>query len=261
MPSLRRSVSSPLVRASPYPAASALAVVNRPRRANSGAEPLRRRVLADIEWWRVLDGQQEEPEPDADVEAVPTADQSAEANQGADMDHDALRALGPAETDADAMRQIVLRPSTPANELALGDVDSATEVRAHIKPNVPKHKKANTHPRQASSLMTPFAALSISALAPSTPPRTRHARQEASDASTDSSPDTSPRADAAAFAFHDGALALALLESRLADADAPPPSFLARPGAPLHALRSISWSGFDAPRGPVDDRFGDVVFL
>lgn len=65
MPSLRRSFSSPSVRSSPYP--STLSTTNpssiraratpiHPRRS-SGSATADRRVLADIEWWRVYDGQ------------------------------------------------------------------------------------------------------------------------------------------------------------------------------------------------------------
>lgn len=62
MPSLRRTLSSPAVRSSPYPPSPTH--LNGPRaagghgpRRSSGAEPSRRRVLADIDWWIVQDGQ------------------------------------------------------------------------------------------------------------------------------------------------------------------------------------------------------------
>ncbi|KAH7889633.1 hypothetical protein F5I97DRAFT_1924165 [Phlebopus sp. FC_14] len=59
MPSLRRSFSSPAVRSSPYPTSTsnrARASGQHPRRS-SGSSTSERRVLADIEWWRVSDGQ------------------------------------------------------------------------------------------------------------------------------------------------------------------------------------------------------------
>ncbi len=64
MPSLRRTFSSPAVRSSPYPSASEHAgPSNRAhgggRRRSSGSETIGRRVLADIEWWRVVDGQRD----------------------------------------------------------------------------------------------------------------------------------------------------------------------------------------------------------
>jgi len=71
MPSLRRTLSSPSVRSSPYQTnLSNNANVgpggrshgHMPRRS-SGSETSGRRVLADIEWWRVVDGQR-----DADTE-------------------------------------------------------------------------------------------------------------------------------------------------------------------------------------------------
>ncbi|KIK90556.1 hypothetical protein PAXRUDRAFT_151640 [Paxillus rubicundulus Ve08.2h10] len=65
MPSLRRSFSSPSVRSSPYPTllSSGNPSGNRVRttaqqpRRSSGSDTIGRRVLADIEWWRVYDGQ------------------------------------------------------------------------------------------------------------------------------------------------------------------------------------------------------------
>ena len=71
MPSLRRTISSPSVRSSPYPTLSNnLGSGASPRgtthRRSSGSDLSNRRVLADIEWWRVADGQ---CEPDLDQES------------------------------------------------------------------------------------------------------------------------------------------------------------------------------------------------
>ncbi len=63
MPSLRRTLSSPAVRSSPYPTSlSEQAAMLRSQgtgghRRSTGSESIGRRVLADIEWWRVVDGQ------------------------------------------------------------------------------------------------------------------------------------------------------------------------------------------------------------
>ena len=64
MPSLRRTLSSPSVRSSPYayPSSSnanahaTRAGNNQPRRS-SGSDTNNRRVLADLDWWLVQDGQ------------------------------------------------------------------------------------------------------------------------------------------------------------------------------------------------------------
>jgi hypothetical protein len=70
MPSLRRTISSPSVRSSPYPSLSnavnsAAGTRGNGHRRSSGSETSSRRVLADIEWWRVADGQRDS---DADQE-------------------------------------------------------------------------------------------------------------------------------------------------------------------------------------------------
>ncbi|KAF5389885.1 hypothetical protein D9757_003633 [Collybiopsis confluens] len=76
MPSLRRTMSSPAVRSSPYPTLSSAAHLNtgpltRPahgHRRSSGSDTSTRRVLADIEWWRVTEGQRDfEAEAEQDV--------------------------------------------------------------------------------------------------------------------------------------------------------------------------------------------------
>ncbi|KAL1944704.1 hypothetical protein VTO73DRAFT_3134 [Trametes versicolor] len=67
MPSLRRTLSSPSVRSSPYayPSSSANANVHATRAANpqprrsSGSDTGSRRVLADIDWWLVHDTQRD----------------------------------------------------------------------------------------------------------------------------------------------------------------------------------------------------------
>ncbi|KAF5386929.1 hypothetical protein D9615_001555 [Tricholomella constricta] len=71
MPSLRRTASSPSVRSSPYPALSSavnggLGSRGGGHRRSSGSETSTRRVLADIEWWRIIDGQ---CDTDADQES------------------------------------------------------------------------------------------------------------------------------------------------------------------------------------------------
>jgi hypothetical protein len=62
MPSLRHTISSPSVRSAPYPSLSNAVSAAQGSRGNghrrsSGSEISSRRVLADIEWWRVADGQ------------------------------------------------------------------------------------------------------------------------------------------------------------------------------------------------------------
>ncbi|KAK7467330.1 hypothetical protein VKT23_004387 [Stygiomarasmius scandens] len=60
MPSLRRTVSSPLgLRSSPYSTGLNARAHGHGHRRSSGSEIVTRRVLADIEWWRVADGQRD----------------------------------------------------------------------------------------------------------------------------------------------------------------------------------------------------------
>jgi hypothetical protein len=62
MPSLRRALSTPSVRVSPYPVLpSSRSHHPHPHghRRSSGSDVSDRKVLADIDWWRVADGQRE----------------------------------------------------------------------------------------------------------------------------------------------------------------------------------------------------------
>lgn len=64
MPSLRRTNSSPAVRSSPYRApltscSTQTRTGARSPRRSSGSDTTNRRVLADLDWWRVEEGQRE----------------------------------------------------------------------------------------------------------------------------------------------------------------------------------------------------------
>lgn len=123
MPSLRRTFSSPSVRSSPYPTAfsnssahGSARVNGHPYRRSSGSETSGRRVLADLEWWRVIDGQhdgeaeQESEDRDQDQDSIP----EPVASTG---DH--LSLVEDAGVD---------RPSTPVNWLFQSPSDTV-EVR------------------------------------------------------------------------------------------------------------------------------------
>ncbi|KAJ7582965.1 hypothetical protein C8J56DRAFT_1055982 [Mycena floridula] len=101
-PSLRRTVSSPMVRRpSPYPSSLSVSSSGGPalrsqgngHRRSSGSETMSRRVLADIEWWIVAEGQRdldvergaEEPRQDQDHDlgqVLTTATVTASSNGG-----------------------------------------------------------------------------------------------------------------------------------------------------------------------------------
>lgn len=86
MPSLRRRFSSPSVRSSPYPTFLSSSdnvgsgrLSGHGNRRSSGSETSGRRVLADLEWWRVVDGQRDS-DADQDTEDY---HQSQDQNGGA----------------------------------------------------------------------------------------------------------------------------------------------------------------------------------
>ena len=115
---LRRSVSTPVgsMRSNPYPSSLSLSAAHalnaggphRPRRSASDSNG--RRVLADIEWWRVMDGQ--EPRQTTTLPARVSHDENTEVqldainaslvNAGIEpLDEQVLRASRPATVDDD----------------------------------------------------------------------------------------------------------------------------------------------------------------
>ena len=118
MPSLRRTLSSPSVLSSPYrnPSSSAPGHATRtgnpqPRRS-SGSDTNNRRVLADIDWWVVQDGQREFVAPSA---------QDEEANGEDAAENAQVRPLGDAAVVASEDVDVVPPP-------AVADVASVVPV-------------------------------------------------------------------------------------------------------------------------------------
>ncbi|KAF5358487.1 hypothetical protein D9756_001341 [Leucocoprinus leucothites] len=132
MPSLRRTASSPSVRSSPYhPSSSALAARARECRRSTASETSNRRVLADIDWWRVTEGQ-------CDPNVADTDDTSLDGNR---------------EFIGDVAASIDVGVEHPSSLVHLPWVPTTSEDIPETLPSLPTAQ---------------FAALSI---APSTPPR------------------------------------------------------------------------------------------
>ncbi|KAI0256659.1 hypothetical protein BJV78DRAFT_1165990 [Lactifluus subvellereus] len=119
MPSLRRAFSTPSVRVSPYPVLPS-SRSHRPHPHATGGPP----VLADIDWWRVADGQRErgseeedeEEERDVGEDPTPISVDSADS----EMPRVAIPGL-PAADRRDSAGVEPERPSTPVmSESPLG---------------------------------------------------------------------------------------------------------------------------------------------
>ncbi|KAH7926629.1 hypothetical protein BV22DRAFT_1104156 [Leucogyrophana mollusca] len=164
MPSLRRSFSSPSVRSSPYPAALSnssasgrVRVNEHGSRRSSGSETSERRVLAEIEWWRVTDSQRE---------IAPTQDEEER------------------DQDDDQAQDVGVHAHTGGVVTLSGDGSAE-------RPQTPPLPSLHSH-HIFGSLQTliptnEFAALSI---APTTPMRRRHGR-DSSFSSLESTPEAS----------------------------------------------------------------------
>ncbi|KAH9952109.1 hypothetical protein B0H21DRAFT_14431 [Amylocystis lapponica] len=178
MPSLRRTISSPSVRPSPYTYAAPPSNVNMARagghgpRRSSGSETARRRVLADIDWWRVQDGQYDQLDRSSEQEF--DAPNAAE-REGAGGD-DELVAPG---DGAD-----VVPPWQPGAASGADVLDTAV-----IPP--PLFRDVTLEGLHSAGLYEPlsplpqFSSLTISARTP-----LRRHSAESSDSSLDSTPDS-----------------------------------------------------------------------
>ncbi|KAF9469348.1 hypothetical protein BDZ94DRAFT_1244258 [Collybia nuda] len=213
MPSLRRSMSSPSVRSSPYPLLSsavnsAAGSRGNGHRRSSGSETNSRRVLADIEWWRVADGQRDS---DADQE-------SEDHNRDQNFDHLHGRGL--------------------AVEHLLRSVGGSTADIGVGRPATPPAPVVQTSLEAFRPFFTDeFAALSIT---PHSPLRRHHSRQSSS-----SSLESTPEAEEPSF----GGLRLNISDADLGFFDAPPTPTLANRkrgcravSAPFLSLRAHSFS-------------------
>ncbi|KAK0463930.1 uncharacterized protein EV420DRAFT_1115377 [Desarmillaria tabescens] len=177
MPSLRRTFSSPTVRSSPYPSASEHAgPSNRSHggghRRSSGSETIGRRVLADIEWWRVVDGQR-----DLDAEQ-----ESEDANRDQESDQvpgSVRNTAGDPLTGAEPPRYTEVErsyiPSSWSPFLGSPEVDTFFLLVVHGLDRI----------CQVSSIFSDLVPLSV---APETPRRRRHG-QESSSSSLESTPE------------------------------------------------------------------------
>ncbi|GBE82118.1 predicted protein [Sparassis crispa] len=178
MPSLRRTLSSPSARTSPYHHHSShsngnvtRAGGNTPRRS-SGSDTSRRRVLADIDWWRVQDGQRDQS--------------SSEEEQDAPADNQADDLAGPRVENTNAGVSALndgtvppaWQPVAGAGIGALGATLNAEPLFMDMMMHVPDLS-------EALSPIPQFADLSISPRTPSRP-RYTHSSQssESSLAST-----------------------------------------------------------------------------
>ncbi|KAL5533107.1 hypothetical protein ACEPAF_4883 [Sanghuangporus sanghuang] len=261
MPSLRRTVSesaSP-ARMSPYPSSLSLSAAGalnagvpiRPRRVAS--ETPGRRVLADIEWWRILDGQQEE-------EGNATGNGNENENDQ-NTSSGSVAELQPALEDAMQESYTSATATTQGTAVMIDSVDEASAVLGGPDAS-----------QGASSLTTPFAALSISPAVPMTPPMTppriRNALQSPSLSAVstpESSPRTPPRLHESLFMGSPTFDYTRVASDYDEDFCTPLPPFLTVRGPKgLHSLammRSISFGGFDTTRESEDERFSDVIFV
>ena len=108
MPSLRRALSNPSVRVSPYPSLLT-SRSQRSHRRSSGSDLSTRKVLADIDWWRVADGQREK-----------TGEEEEEGGEGEEEGDEGVGdATGVSMGDADPAPAVL--PHAPVTQPAAAD--------------------------------------------------------------------------------------------------------------------------------------------
>ncbi|KZT09648.1 uncharacterized protein LAESUDRAFT_810630 [Laetiporus sulphureus 93-53] len=190
MPSLRRTLSYPEARGAPYtqpaePSSSSSDTdanetrTNAPNlRRSSGSDASHRRVLAEIDWWIVQDGQCKDA--DASTHENNATDTDAEVRTGND---DVAVTPALAHDDAVAAATEAWRSPSPSAPSPSADVASITPFFADLS------LESTDSDSEVLSPLPQFAELSIS---PRTPER--HSRTPSSDSSdsSDSSRSSSP---------------------------------------------------------------------
>ncbi|KAI0723961.1 hypothetical protein C8T65DRAFT_564080 [Cerioporus squamosus] len=247
MPSLRRTLSSPSVRSSPYsyPSLSsanghATRAGDRQPRRSSGSDTSNRRVLADIDWWIVQDGQREVAGPSGDEE---------DSDEQVAAENEQVR---PGGANVVAEDLVAVPPSAVATTVAAVPALGAFETEILSSPlwDVSTDDSFGLGSPEMMSPLPQFAALSI---APRTPFR-RHA-SESSQSSTDSTPETSPYLPTYMDVLRPAAPAY---PSLFASSSARRPAGR----APPLATRSVSYSAveFQLSNSRLHDgRFDDIV--
>jgi hypothetical protein len=165
MPSLRRALSTPSVRASPYPSLlTSRSQRSHPHghRRSSGSDLTARKVLADIDWWRVADGQREKTgEEDGEGDEGEEGGEGAGATGVSVVDADPVSAVLPhtplAATDHSENAGVGIgRPSTPdAGVRIFGlEYNSSQVIRLH-----PSFVEARPYPLYFNSTQIPLRQL------------------------------------------------------------------------------------------------------
>ncbi|PPQ87996.1 hypothetical protein CVT25_001075 [Psilocybe cyanescens] len=158
MPSLRRTASSPSVRSSPY-SSGLLAARGNGHRRSSGSETSSRRVLADIEWWRVTEGQRE-ASPDQESEDRNRGNQDTVAF---DVSFGAGIHIAYADAGVDHPSPLPL-PRIPAaaivsDETPAGAVPTERFAGLSITPHTPTRRHRTLESPSSSLESTPEAAV------------------------------------------------------------------------------------------------------
>lgn len=197
MPSLRRTASTPAVRASPY-SSSLLTARGNGHRRSSGSETSNRRVLADIDWWRVTEGQRHQ-----------SADQGMEdPNRGIQdivswsLDVPVIHVEAGVEHPVSMPRATADEPDS--NEVRILLASLLFPCYSDCRP----HWLMTTLFLQTFVIEPPTEQFSALAIAPHTPPRRHHTRESSS------SLESTPQTPNTAFNFN--------VEVALEDATLPP---------------------------------------
>ncbi|KAI0672954.1 hypothetical protein C8Q78DRAFT_1077264 [Trametes maxima] len=245
MPSLRRTLSSPSVRCSPYSYSSAGG--HQPRRS-SGSETATRRVLADIDWWLVHGIER-------DVVVNPSSRGEGDSDEQGAAENVQVRHDGLDVPSEDVPTVPHAAVASPAPDFAVLPA-SSLEGELLSSPLWDVSTDDNSFGMSSPEPLSPLPQFATLSVGPRTPLR-RHASMS-SDSSVESTPEDSlyllptfmdvlrPAAPAYAPAFATSLAPRRPMNSR----------------APALASRSVSYSAVEFQLSSSrfgDDRFGDLV--
>ncbi|KAI0949945.1 hypothetical protein AcW1_006180 [Taiwanofungus camphoratus] len=264
MPSLRRTLSSPSVRSSPYHYPTSLSHSNtrtaaRGPRRSSGSDVNHRRVLADIDWWRVQDGQRDEPD-----HLLHEREQEDDAPGVAERDADVGTGVDDAPMTA-SVPEGVLGVIPPPWQPGVGAGAGAFESNVAPAPFFLDMAMSSVHPRSSPESLSPLPQFADLTISPRTPLRRCLVHSpESSESSLESTPE-STFGSLFPMPIIDATIMDMLLPSAYPTSPVPSSSSLTgRRPAPPGVMRAASYSFVESELSTVRSsdtaqRFADII--
>ncbi|KAI0093971.1 hypothetical protein BDY19DRAFT_902660 [Irpex rosettiformis] len=249
MPSLRRTLSAPS-RSSPYSSSTQTRTGSRSPRRSSGSDTANRRVLADIDWWRVEEGQRE-------VRGLSFEDQLRPATPSSDEEELDQEERAPSPVAA-SLFQAPTHNVGSDTDLPLWHNVPGAGWDAFDGFELPSADVSSQDPFEMPSTLQQFAALSLNPVGRASLHRSVSSSSAFSDTSSDSSYST-PTGSSASLSLGFEDFAASPADDSDDDNDVPQATLFRSPRRPSVAraptFRSFSYSAVESELSSSRDLF------